>query len=157
SSDKLNHREFVAALRADLAARLPDHMVPADFVVLSEFPQTSNGKIDRLLLAQLEVPSRTDAYVAPRTALEEALVVIWSEILDLERVGIDDNFFEIGGHSLLAARLISRVRDWLKAEMPLQTLFRAPTPAQFAARVLSDAADPAAVEKAARLVVSVSN
>ena len=90
---------------------------------------------------------RADAarsYIAPRTPLEEALVAIWGDVLDLERVGTDDNFFEFGGHSLLAVRVISRVRDWLKAEVPLQTLFRAPTPGQFAARVLADVVNPAA-------------
>ncbi|MEI9849778.1 MAG: amino acid adenylation domain-containing protein [Sphingomonas sp.] len=151
--------ELAAQVRADLANRLPEYMVPGRIVALPEFPQLPNGKIDRQALARREVPrgnAAGDFARAPRTPLEQALVMIWGDILNVEHVGIDDNFFEIGGHSLLAARLISRVRDWLKADVPLQALFRAPTPALFAARVLSDAANPAVVEKAAELILSLS-
>jgi amino acid adenylation domain-containing protein len=152
-------QELTNALRAHLRVHLPDYMVPADFVVLRELPQTPNGKVDRHALPLPEA-SRNDGdkiHAAPRTALEEVLAGIWCEILDVDRVGIDDNFFEIGGHSLLAARLISRVRDRLKVEVPLQTLFRSPTPAQFAVSLLAGAANPSAVERVAKLVASLSN
>jgi amino acid adenylation domain-containing protein len=151
-------RELTDALRVHLRARLPDYMVPADFIVLQQLPQTPNGKVDRRALPAPDMArSETDqAYAAPTTPLEEVIADIWSEVLDLNRVGIDDNFFEIGGHSLLAARLISRVRDRLRQEVPLRTLFRSPTPRQFTASLLDNAANPGAVEKVAKLVASLS-
>jgi amino acid adenylation domain-containing protein len=151
--------ELAAQVRADLAARLPEHMVPASIVVVAELPQIANGKIDRHALALTQAGQAGHApreSRAPRTALEEVLVIIWCDILGIESAGVDDNFFELGGHSLLAARLISRVRDWLKVEAPLQALFRAPTPAQFAERLLGEAARRAEVEKAARLILDLA-
>ena len=151
-------RELTEALRSHLRAHLPDYMVPADFIVLRQLPQAPNGKVDRRALPAPDmVRSEADnAYAAPNTPLEEVIAGIWAEVLDLDRVGIDDNFFEIGGHSLLAARLISRIRDRLKVEVPLQALFRSPTPGQFAANLLASAANPDAVEKVAKLVASLS-
>jgi acyl carrier protein len=81
---------------------------------------------------------------------------MWAEVLDRDQVGIDDSFFELGGHSLVAARLISRVRDRLRVEVPLQTLFRAPTPAQFAANLVASVDSPAALTDIAKLLTSVS-
>jgi hypothetical protein len=158
AGDALAER-LAGALLARLRARLPDYMVPRNLIVLRQLPQTPNGKIDRQALSALPAaPDRSGSVDrAPRTALEQVVVGIWSEVLDLERVGIDDNFFEIGGHSLLAARLISRVRDRLKLEVPLQSVFRLPTPAQFAAGLLASTDDPTAVEKVAQLIVSLSS
>ncbi|HEY2653113.1 MAG TPA: AMP-binding protein, partial [Solirubrobacteraceae bacterium] len=158
SPDQAAHRSLVVTLKSWLRARLPDYMVPADIVVLDRLPQTPNGKIDRIALA---VPDAArdeleSAYVRPRTPLEEVVTAIWAEILNVERVGIDDNFFDIGGHSLLAARLVARVRERLRFEVPLQTLFRAPTPAQFAASLLQQASNPAAIEKIAELIASLA-
>ncbi|MEI9989089.1 MAG: amino acid adenylation domain-containing protein [Rhizomicrobium sp.] len=159
SPDIADGYELVAILRGYLRARLPEFMVPGDFVVLSHLPQTPNGKIDRRALPspQAARDATGGSYTAPRTPLEEVVASIWGEILDVERVGIDDNFFEVGGHSLLAARLISRVRDWLKVEVPLKTLFRFPTPAQFAANLIATAPNPAAIEKTAKLILSLSD
>jgi len=84
------------------------------------------------------------------------LTSIWAEILHIDRVGINDNFFAIGGHSLLATRLISQVRDRLKCEVPLQTLFEAPTVALFAISLLQDVPSPHEVEKIAHLIASVA-
>ncbi|MBR0820275.1 non-ribosomal peptide synthetase [Bradyrhizobium liaoningense] len=151
-------QELIDALRTHLRARLPDYMMPAHFIVLAQLPQTQNGKIDRHALPSLAGARDREekVVVAPRSAIEEVLVGAWGEVLDIEAVGIDDNFFEIGGHSLLAARLISRVRDRLKVEVPLQTLFRSPTPAGFAASLINSSADPAAIERIAKLVTSLS-
>jgi len=122
------------ALRRFLKDKLPDHMVPAVFVLLDTLPMLSNGKIDR---RALPAPDRTrpelgEAFVAPRTSTEELLAEIWAQVLDIERVGIHDNFFDLGGHSLLATQLVSRMREVFQLEFPLRRLFEAPTVAGLA-------------------------
>ncbi|MEW5930969.1 MAG: amino acid adenylation domain-containing protein [Gemmatimonadota bacterium] len=114
-----------AELRARAAERLPEYMVPGACVVLDRLPTTANGKIDR---RALPAPERSeDAYVAPRTAMEELLAGIWAEVLGLERVGVTESFFDLGGHSILATQVIARVRRTLGMEVPLQALFETPT------------------------------
>lgn len=121
-------------LRKFLAEKLPEHMVPAIFVLLSRFPLLPNGKIDRraLRLSELTRPELGNAFVAPRGPVEEFLAEIWAQILDIELVGIDDDFFALGGHSLLATQLMSRVREAFQVEIPLRRLFEAPTVAGLA-------------------------
>ncbi|HET8890742.1 MAG TPA: non-ribosomal peptide synthase/polyketide synthase, partial [Candidatus Angelobacter sp.] len=114
-------------LRAALKKRLPDAMIPAVFVVLKEMPLTSNGKVDRMALPEPELSQGGQDYVAPRTAEEEILCGIWAETLKLRQVGIEDNFFEIGGHSLLVTQVIARIRGMFGVELPLRTLFEHPT------------------------------
>jgi len=124
-----------AELRAHLAERLPDHMVPAAFMALDRFPLTGNGKTDRAALPDPEPVESGAGYVAPRTPTEEILAGIWAELLGAERVGVDDSFFELGGHSLLATRVVSRVRDAFGIELPLRALFEAPVLSALAAEV----------------------
>ena len=112
----------------------PSHMVPAVFVLLDALPLMSNGKIDR---RALPAPDRTrpeldKAFVAPRTPTEELLAEIWAQLLDIERVGIHDNFFDLGGHSLLATQVVSRMREAFQVEIPLRRLFEVPTVAGLA-------------------------
>jgi amino acid adenylation domain-containing protein len=115
-------------LRAYLQARLPDYMIPAHFVKLDALPLTPNGKIDRKALPQPEHLAATEAdYAAPRTPVEERLARIWTEVLGIERVGIDDDFFALGGHSLLATLVISRIRQSLGVEVALHKIFELPT------------------------------
>jgi amino acid adenylation domain-containing protein len=123
-------------LRGFLRERLPDHMVPAAFVLLEALPLSPNGKIDRRLLPAPEARADGDEpYLAPRTPVEEVLAAVWSEVLGIDRIGVRDSFFDLGGHSLLATRVISRVRTTLGVELPLRTLFEAPTVARLAAAV----------------------
>jgi amino acid adenylation domain-containing protein len=124
---------IIDEIRQFLKAKLPDYMVPNAFVILAALPLTANGKIDRRALPPPESGSEvSDKYVAPRTPMEEILVTIWSEVLKVEKVGINDNFFELGGHSLLATQLVAQIRDRLKIELPLRQLFNSATLAELA-------------------------
>ncbi len=116
----------VTELRAALAERLPDYMVPSHFVTLDRLPLTTNGKIDRKALPAPEATTRRER-TAPRTETEAALHDIWCEVLGLDAVSVDESFFELGGHSLLATRVMSRVREGMGAEVPLRRLFEAVT------------------------------
>ncbi|WP_327260475.1 amino acid adenylation domain-containing protein [Streptomyces sp. NBC_01232] len=127
-----------AALRARLSAALPEYMVPSAFVELSALPLTVNGKVDR---AALPAPDFGDAGGgrAPKDGREELLCAIFADVLGLERVGAEDNFFELGGHSLLAMRLVGRIRAELGTPVQVGAVMAAPTVADLAARIGSDA------------------
>ena len=125
-------RKLIPQLQAYLAAKLPEYMVPAAFAVLSSLPLTPNGKVDRRALPAPEPIKLESAgsYAAPQTATQQVLAKIWMEVLGIKRAGIRDNFFELGGHSLLATQLVSRVRDACGVELPLRSVFEAPTIAE---------------------------
>jgi amino acid adenylation domain-containing protein len=118
-----------AALRERLKEELPQYMVPAHVIKVDALPLTPNGKIDRQALPSPSehLAERKESYVAPSTRMEKELAKIWSGLLGVERVSVHDDFFEIGGHSLLAVRLRSRILDCLKQNLPLLELFRTPT------------------------------
>jgi acyl-coenzyme A synthetase/AMP-(fatty) acid ligase/acyl carrier protein len=126
-------------LRAFVKTRLPDYMVPSAFVTLRALPLTPSGKIDRRALpAPVRERQLTEAtFVRPQSKTEQLLASMWSEILDRRAIGVHDNFFELGGHSLLAAQLIRRVRESLSVELPLRSLFAAPTIASLATAIES--------------------
>jgi len=120
---------LIPDLRAFLAERLPDYMLPAAFVLLERWPLTSYSKIDRKALPAPDEGAlvRGGAFVAPRTPTEAALAGIWTEVLGVAQVGVEDNFFALGGHSLLATQVIARIRAIFEVELPLHSLFDAPT------------------------------
>lgn len=116
------------SLRAALKKQLPDYMVPAAIVLLDKFPVTPNGKIDRSKLPQPDVlENLIERSVEPRTEVEQRLAKIWKKLLKLEVVGVKDNYFDLGGNSLSATQLISRMRREFGVELPLRQLFRNPT------------------------------
>jgi acyl carrier protein len=105
-------------------------------VFLDGLPLTPNGKVDRRNLPDPETqPAGTEHYVAPRTPTEESLVAIWQEVLKIARVGVEDNFFDLGGHSLLMMQLVSRVERVLGIAMPVRSFFEFPTIAALAAEI----------------------
>ncbi len=111
---------------------LPDYMVPQAFVLLESLPLTPNGKVDRRALPEPERAGAAASHAAPGNAVEEVVAGIWCAVLNVERVGPQDNFFELGGHSLLATQIVSRVREALRAEVPLRLLFETRNLAEFA-------------------------
>ncbi|WP_181774388.1 non-ribosomal peptide synthase/polyketide synthase [Amycolatopsis pittospori] len=130
-----------SGLRTEVAAKLPEHMVPSAIVVLDEIPLTPNGKIDRKAL-----PSPEFATVEgrePRNAREVALCALFADVLGVESVGIDDDFFALGGHSLLVMRLVSRITAGLDAGVSVRDVFDAPTVAALAERLAAPSARPA--------------
>ncbi|MBZ4423369.1 condensation domain-containing protein, partial [Myxococcus sp. RHSTA-1-4] len=125
-----------ARLRALLAQRLPEYMVPSVLVPLASLPLTANAKVDRKALPTPDaaLTSSAESYVAPRTPTEEKLAELFAGVLRLSRVSVTDSFFALGGHSLLATQLVSRMRSALGVELPLRAIFETPTIAALAAR-----------------------
>ena len=134
-----------AELRAFLRARLPDYMVPGAFVSLPALPRTPNGKIDRLSLPEPDAGERAadGAYVAPRTPVEEIVCGVWAQVLGVEQVGVRDDFFALGGHSLRAVQIVARLRGALGVEIPLPAVFQSPTVEALAAEVERSMGRPA--------------
>ncbi|MGD2114937.1 MAG: amino acid adenylation domain-containing protein, partial [Acidobacteriota bacterium] len=125
-----------------LRKRLPEYMVPARFVLLDSLPLNANGKVDRgALPAPGPEESATD-YEPPRTPVEEVIAAIWSAVLEEEKVGLHDNFFDLGGHSLRATQVMSRLRDALGVGLPVRTLFERPTVESLARRVSAERTTP---------------
>ncbi|HEX6290904.1 MAG TPA: amino acid adenylation domain-containing protein, partial [Herpetosiphonaceae bacterium] len=123
-----------ADLRAYLANYLPDYMVPRAFIFLDALPLNANGKLDRSALPAPDSmrPDLDTAFVPPRTPTEALLAEIWAQVLGLDRVGVDDHFLLLGGHSLAATQVVARIRDRLAVDLPLPTLFTLPTVAELA-------------------------
>jgi amino acid adenylation domain-containing protein len=127
-----------AELRAHLRERLPEYMVPSAFVALAELPLTGSGKVDRRALpAPDAAEGEAEAYVAPRTAVEDMVAEIWSEVLRRERIGVTESFFDLGGHSLLATQVLVRINETFEVEILLRDFFQAPTIAGLSAAIES--------------------
>ncbi|CRK62220.1 Siderophore biosynthesis non-ribosomal peptide synthetase modules [Alloactinosynnema sp. L-07] len=141
-----------ADLRPHLVELLPEYMIPAVVVVLDALPLTPNGKIDRSRLPEPAWDNQGAAeQVAPRDAVERALAALWQELLDVPRVGVHDDFFAMGGHSLLVARMLARVREHLLVDVPMRTAFDARTIATFAAALRAAESSPGALSDVAEL------
>jgi amino acid adenylation domain-containing protein len=120
-------------LKDHVRKRLPEYMVPSAVVLLEKLPLTPNGKVDRNALPAPEASSAENReFVAPQTDIEQLLAEIWSEVLGVKAISIHDNFFELGGHSLMVTKLISRLRGSIQVELPMASVFEAPTIAELA-------------------------
>ncbi len=122
-------------LRAYVAEQLPDYMIPSAFVTLAALPLTANGKLDRAALPAVETQARTEEFVAPSTPTQTALARIWAEVLKCDRVGVRDDFFALGGHSLSAIRVLGKISRELGVRLALRTLFDLPTLEKLAAAI----------------------
>jgi amino acid adenylation domain-containing protein len=147
----------VSELREFLTVKLPNHMIPTAVVFLEVLPLAPNGKLDRKALPapgnarpELDTP-----LIAPKTAIEKQLAQIWEEVIDLRPVGIQDNFFDLGGHSLAASRIISRILKTFELDLPIKALFDSPTVADMAVVITQNQANRASPEDLARLLSEV--
>ncbi|HET9183299.1 MAG TPA: amino acid adenylation domain-containing protein, partial [Candidatus Angelobacter sp.] len=131
----LHDAELVRELKKYLGRKLPHYMVPQAIVVMQSLPLTSNGKLDRRRLPLPDSNAETATYLAPRTPQEEILCDIFAQVLGLERVGLNDDFFKLGGHSLMATRLTSRIRTMLGAELSVRAVFESSTAEQLAKKL----------------------
>jgi acyl carrier protein len=129
-------------IRAALGKELPDYMVPATIIAMKEFPLSPNGKLDRKALPAPEAPASGSVYSAPESPVEKQLATMWAELLGADKVGIHDDFFALGGHSLVAMQLVSRIMTAMQVELPLDALFNAPTIAGLARQIDENAAKP---------------
>jgi len=119
----------VGAIREFLETRLPRHMVPGTYTFLDALPLTPNGKVNRRALPPPAGtrPDGGESFEAPHTATEEAVACIWRDVLALKQIGVRDNFFDLGGHSLLMTQVIARIRGAFQIELPMRRFFEGPT------------------------------
>jgi acyl carrier protein len=145
-------------LRGYLKDRVPEHMLPSWYAVLESFPLTSSGKVDRNALAVSANGNLGSGqkYVAPRNPLEEIVAAIFAEVLETNAVGVLDDFFESGGHSLLAIQLAGRLREAFQVEVPLRGIFADATVAGIAATLLEEEGERLRVQRTAELMVKLA-
>jgi amino acid adenylation domain-containing protein len=146
-------------LRSFLRARLLEQMVPSAFVLLDEMPLTPNGKINRRALPAPEIlrPEVEQRYVAPRNDIEVALVDLWQAVLGINSIGVRDNFFDLGGHSLKATRLLSKVRSIFRTQLPLIVVFEATTIEALACALVEHEAKPGQTAKIAQVLQRIKS
>jgi amino acid adenylation domain-containing protein len=155
----VNHQPAPSSseLRSFLKESLPEYMVPSAFVRVSALPLTHSAKVDRRALRELgrEELGTKPPLAEPRTPIEENLAKIWSGVLSLDQVGIHDNFFDLGGHSLAATRVISRVINTFKVELPIKSLFESPTVADMAVVIAENIVKKAGEKELARMLAEL--
>jgi hypothetical protein len=138
-------------VRLYLRERLPDYMVPSVMVELESMPLTLNGKIDEGRLPKPGHAEASEEEGEPGNAVEEVLLGIWAEVLKLDTITVHDNFFDCGGHSLLSVLLVSRIREALQTDLPLRTIFEAPTVRRLAGKMLVDPTEARRIDAVARM------
>ena len=147
ANDPLENRldqDLIPQLREYLTERLPEYMIPAAWMVLKQLPLTPNGKVDRRALpVPLGRPEGLGEYVAPSTVLQSSLAHIWAQVLQVDQVGLKDNFFEIGGHSLLGMKLVGNIAEQFGIRLSVVAIFKFPTVELMAEALESLQADPA--------------
>jgi acyl carrier protein len=127
-----DHDALTEDLRNRLRQVLPEYMVPSAFVILDSLPLNQNGKVDKKALPAPAAGARGRDHVPPQGRVQEVVAAVWKDVLGLQSVGAHDNFFDLGGHSMLAARLLGRLRDAFAVDVPLRSLFQQPTVAGLA-------------------------
>lgn len=137
----------VKEMRKYVAERLPEHMVPDAFVTLEKLPLTRTGKVDRRALPAPDWSQRAEEYVAPSTEIEKQIASVWQEVLGIDRIGVHDDFFEIGGHSLNATRIVLNLQSRLSCGVSIRQLFLNPTIAELAVALNSESSEASAIEK----------
>ena len=144
-----------AELRTHLRGQLPEYMVPSVIVELDDLPINRNGKIDR---QSLPIPEKTQPrsapYVAPENSMEETIATVWQDVLQVEQVGVDDNFFDLGGHSLLMVRVHNDLRKAFDKEISLIDMFTNPTVRMLAQHFSAAGDQPSSAEKATERAMS---
>jgi hypothetical protein len=144
-------RALPAGWRQTLAARLPGYMIPAALYEVGALPRTANGKLDRNALARFDTAPESDApWVEPAGEAEAKIARFFGDVLGVARIGANDDFFAIGGHSLAAVRLAARLSAWLGRKVALAALFENPTPALLAALLTGDSAGDASLHGAGK-------
>lgn len=140
-----------ASLREQLAKQLPDYMVPSAFAFLASLPLTPSGKVDRRALSasNRQRPELSEAYVEPGTSTERVLADLWRDLLRIDRVGVDDSFFELGGTSLMTMQLATRIFERLKVRVPTTVLFQRPTVRSLARHLDAPKAEPGSTQSEA--------
>jgi acyl carrier protein len=144
-------------VRASLREKLPSYMLPSAVVVLDRLPLTTSGKVDRMALPSPKKSRHelSDTFIGPTTAIEKILAKRWAEIIEIDEVGIHDDFSELGGDSVLAAQIVSEINNIFSLKQPLQTLFEAPTVAKLVEFVLMNETQPGHSDKVANLLMKI--
>lgn len=148
----------VDELRNFLREKLPEYMVPSAFVFLDALPLTPSGKVDHQALPEPDYvrPTSTSTFEAPRNPVEEVVAGIWTETLGIEQLSIHDSFFDLGGNSILATLLISRLREAFQVEIAIRTLFEAPTVSSLVEALLGDPSKRGKIETSAELLTELA-
>src|SRR5215213_4860732 len=143
-------------LRQFLAAKLPEFMIPHIFIFLDRMPLTATGKVDLRELPSPETERRITSYVAPRNPVEQVVAEVLAGVLGASQIGVHDNFFQLGGHSLLVTQVVSRMRDIFQIELPIRRVFEMPTVAELATSMVQEPEIGSKVEKAAALLIELN-